>query len=532
MHVPMKIAPVALLMVLLAACAPAPAAPTTASTAAATAVSTPAASPAPTTAPTAVQTTVAPATSAPTAAPTTASTAAPTTAPIAAARIAVQLADNSLQLVDPSGGPSIMFPPTNPADLLSISGLGNVQGDKLYLALSGQTSSVVRVGASTLQTLDWIKGPINGLAVSPAYVAWGKLDQSGAKPIIQIMLSAPDGSGVKTALSETVGAAPLTLRPLRWSQDGKKLFFAKDPTGLGGYILFGGFTNLWSLDPATGKATELLAERAKNALVCMDDLSPNEKYVVDHCSRSHVEVVDIAANKAAVITPPANVSEVGIVGGARFSPDSTKVAYGLARLDPANEQGWVAVSDGLSGKSTLIATSAAGSYFSVAAWLDARTLILQSGFAKPGIWLARVDGSSIKRVADGSFAGVLYSQTSSQNSGPGSARACGEIRTLGPNPPLEPAALQAEDCFFQAFQACQAATLSVTMAGVDAGTIDRFAVEPQAGGCRITGSVVHYVIPRPTAVPEQFTCQGLSRKNNGLLFSGCGSQGDIAVPAP
>src|SRR5205807_9061247 len=119
-----------------------------------------------------------------------------------------------------------------------------------------------------------------------------------------------------------------------------------------------------------------------------------EKYVADHCTTTHMEVVDIATNKATVINPPANVSGVGLVGGARFSPDSARVAYGLARHEPGNEQGWVALSDGLSGKSTLIATSPAQDYFSVAAWLDAGTLILQSNGTAPGVWLARTDGSS------------------------------------------------------------------------------------------------------------------------------------------
>ena len=66
----------------------------------------------------------------------------------------------------------------------------------------------MRIGPNGPQTLDWIKGPINGLAVSAAYVAWGKLDQSGAKPVTQIMLSAPDGTGVKSALSEPVSGIP------------------------------------------------------------------------------------------------------------------------------------------------------------------------------------------------------------------------------------------------------------------------------------------------------------------------------------
>jgi hypothetical protein len=506
----------ALLIGSLAACGgtATPPAPTAAPTAAATA-----AAAAPTS--TSVPATPTQAPPVPTAVPPTVQ---PTVAPVAPVRIAVQLADNSVMLIDLSGGKSLAFKASDPADVASISGYGNVLGDKLYLALSGRTSTVVRIGANGPQTLDWIKGPIDGLAVSANYLAWGKLDQSGAKPTVQIMLSALDGSGVKTALKETVGAAPIVLKPLRWSQDGARLFFGREPSGIGGYILFGGFTNLWSLDPAGGKATELLHERAKNAFVCMDDLSPNEKFVADHCNLKHIEVVDIAANKAAVIDPPANVSGVGLVGGARFSPDSSRVAYGLARHNPDNEQGWVGVSDALSGKSKLVATSPAKDYFSVAAWLDSDTLVLQSNGQTPGIWLARADGSSSKRLADGIFVGILNSQTT--------ARACGEVRTLGPNPPREAAALQAEDCFFKAFQQCQAATLTVTMAGVDAGTINNFALEKQGDNCRITGSVVRYVVPRPTPVPEQFICQGLTRKNGGLLFTACGAQGDIVVPAP
>jgi hypothetical protein len=448
----------------------------------------------------------------------------PTAVPVAPVRIAVQMADNSIVLVDTSGNKSLAYKAGDPADLASIAGAGNVLSDKLYLALSGKASTIMRIGANGPQTLDWIKGPIVGLAVTANRLAWGKADVNGAKPTTSIVLSALDGSGLKTALSEPVGTVPRVLKPLRWSQDGTHVFFGKEPLGIGGYILFGGFTNLWSLDPAGGKATEVLAERAKNALVCMDDLSPNEKFVADHCNSKHIEVVDIAANKSTVIDPPVNVTPVGLVGGARFNPDSTRVAYGLARHEPDNEQGWVAVSDSLSGKSRLVAISPAKDYFWVAAWLDADTLVLQSNGQTPGIWLARADGSNTKPLAEGIFVGVLNSQSSAQ--------ACGEVRTLGPNAPRDAAALQAEDCFFQAFQQCQLATLTVTMSGVDAGTINRFAIEKQGDNCRISGSLVRYVVPRPTPMPEQFICQGLTRKNGGLLFSACGAQGDIVVPAP
>ena len=90
--------------------------------------------------------------------PTVQPTVQPTAEPAAAVRIAVQLADNSVILVDQSGGKSLAFKASDPADLASISGIGNVLGDKLYLALSGRASSVVRIGANGPQTLDWIEG--------------------------------------------------------------------------------------------------------------------------------------------------------------------------------------------------------------------------------------------------------------------------------------------------------------------------------------------------------------------------------------
>ena len=103
---------------------------------------------------------------------------------------------------------------------------------------------------------------------------------------------------------------------------------------------------------------------------------------------------------------------------------------------------------------------------------------------------------------------------------------------LGPNPPGDKSAQLAEDCFFQAFQQCRAAALTVTMSGVDAGTINRFTLEKNGDRCRIVDSVVIYVVPRPTAAPQVSTCADLVRQNGGLLFKGCGDQGDILVPAP
>lgn len=71
-------------------------------------------------------------------------------------------------------------------------------------------------------------------------------------------------------------------------------------------------------------------------------------------------------------------SAMAFCSSARFSPDLTRVAFALAKRDPENEQGWVAVSDGLSGGSKLIVTGQPGEYFTIVGWLNADTLLLQS----------------------------------------------------------------------------------------------------------------------------------------------------------
>ena len=108
------------------------------------------------------------------------------------------------------------------------------------------------------------------------------------------------------------------------------------------------------------------------------------------------------------IQPPAVVTDAAVLGDARFSPDGSRLAFAMARSAPDNEQGWVAVSQGMSGPARLVAASPAGDYFSVWGWLDDQTLILQSHGATPGLLLARAEEASTpRRLADGTLLAVL-----------------------------------------------------------------------------------------------------------------------------
>ena len=343
--------------------------------------------------------------------PTSTATPLPAVSPTAvktapAARIAVQLPDNSVQLVDASGQTTPLAKLDGRVDSASLFLAQNTLGSAIYLPVAGQVPSVVRVDAGGVRKLDWIKGSLTGLAVSATRLAWGVNDLPNSPSTSEIFISGLDGSQVKSILKETYTGVPRALRPLRW--EGERLYFSKEPLGLGGYILFGGITSVWSYDARDGKITELVPGQ-QNALVCIDDLSSNAQLMADHCGAQNMRVTNLADNKTTVINPPANIGPIGAVGGARFSPNGSTLAYALARRQPDNEQGWVAVTNRFSGDSKLVATSPAGDYFTVVAWLDTDTLVLQSGLQTPGVWTVRVDGSNLKRWSDGIFLSLVGS---------------------------------------------------------------------------------------------------------------------------
>jgi hypothetical protein len=111
------------------------------------------------------------------------------------------------------------------------------------------------------------------------------------------------------------------------------------------------------------------------------------------------------------------------------------------------------------------------------------------------------------------------------------AQKCGAVLIVRGNQFADQAAAkQAENCFWQAYQHCQAATLRVTTMGVDAGTIRLFTITPKAGSCQVTDAVQTYVVPNHTSAVTTYTCSGVKQQASGLLFQSCGQEGNVSVP--
>ena len=101
------------------------------------------------------------------------------------------------------------------------------------------------------------------------------------------------------------------------------------------------------------------------------------------------------------------------MGSARFSPTGDRVAFALAQGDPSNERGWVAISDRSGGVAKSILAGEPGSYYTALGWLDDQTLLVQSNSmvcdltCTNEILMVSADGSSVTKVADGSFLTVM-----------------------------------------------------------------------------------------------------------------------------
>ncbi|HEX7734203.1 MAG TPA: hypothetical protein VF458_05060 [Ktedonobacteraceae bacterium] len=97
-------------------------------------------------------------------------------------------------------------------------------------------------------------------------------------------------------------------------------------------------------------------------------------------------------------------------------------------------------------------------------------------------------------------------------------------------PADESNAKKVEDCFWQAYQHCNPATMVYSQGGVDTATIHTFSLKSQNGGCVVTDALQHQVVPRPAQSAGNHVCSGLQQQTDGLHFLSCAGEGDVVVP--
>jgi hypothetical protein len=212
--------------------------------------------------------------------------------------------------------------------------------------------------------------------------------------------------------------APSHLLFERWSADGQSFYFSQEPWGIGGYLILSGASSLYFFNATDSSVTEITPFNLAGQALCLDDFYGEVFLVVDHCGTPTLNVHDRGTGQITTIGAPTDGSQLGpqgeavtehtLIGSARFSPDGQQVAFALARGNPEAEQGWVAVSDGLSGGSRLVWASDVGGFYTVIGWLTDELLLLQwSGTTENSIWVVNASGSDGYKLVVGTFLSLV-----------------------------------------------------------------------------------------------------------------------------
>jgi len=296
--------------------------------------------------------------------------------------------------------------------------LGGAISGTAYVIDTNQ-GKVVAVDINGGHDLTFIQKPTYGLAVwrgglgTQPLLAWGT-QPATTDGSTSLMVASPDGSNLQTLLTispQTTSIVALVAEA--WSVDGKSLYFSKEPTGIGGYILFGGASNLYKIDITTKEVTEIIPQAPSTGLqICLDAISGDYRYIADHCTKGVITIRDLQAGSSATLQPPSDFTSYQVVGSARFSPAGDRVAFALAKNDPNAEQGWVAVGSRSGGNAALILTSEPGNYYTVLGWLDDQTILVQSNtVGSPNgvnqVLTVSADGSTVTTLYEGIFLTVI-----------------------------------------------------------------------------------------------------------------------------
>jgi hypothetical protein len=336
-------------------------------------------------------------------------------------RVAVRAADDTVQIVDTG------FAAPQASQVAGLLPMGGSVGQTVYVLDFKDQPKAQVVDASGTKTLDFVQKPDYGLAVWPGNgsdkprLAWATAPTGQPPATTQLLVADVDGSNVTAVLTETITTdqPPYQLVAQRWSADGQSLYFSREPVGIGGYIPFNGASSLYRYSLADKSVTELIPFNAKDGkFLCLDDLSADVSLALGTCGKLPGIMVHSVSGGSLdqAIQPPADLTGFRLLGGARFSPGASRVAFGLAKGDPSGEQGWVAVSDTLSGTAKLVTTSPAGHYYTVVAWLNDHTLLLQdnaldcSRVCANSVWTVFTDGSRLTKLTDGTFLTLVGGQ--------------------------------------------------------------------------------------------------------------------------
>jgi len=351
----------------------------------------------------------------PTLAPVPTETVAPTETPVPEPAV-VTFAEGAFHIYSLSG--SLLESRQAPGLQWVRPGKVQILGGTIYYVDSGDAGvgGVVKcVSESGIEELSYTAAPALmelTFAVSPdeSTVAWAHSGWVDTGPVSQMWIANRDGSGARLAVESSANDTIedyYILEPYRWMPEGDLLYIWQI-TGIGGYILFFGYSSLYRYSPASASITPLVPAEATGG-PCWNSVSPDHLYLVGSCvgasGAQGMRERDLLTGEETVF--PVWPGEQGQAGAGAYSPTGSRLAYAIARgEDPNNEAGRVLVV--LSrGEDPLAIASITDGYFSDLAWVDEERLIVGSWQGEvANVHLLGLDGT-MAPVGIGSLVGLM-----------------------------------------------------------------------------------------------------------------------------
>jgi hypothetical protein len=237
-------------------------------------------------------------------------------------------------------------------------------------------------------------------------IGWSHTSWSGGPPFSQLWMSdIAGGSPILIAQTETLDdiAEFFVLEPVRWLDDGD-LVYAWQVTGIGGYILFFGWSSMYSYDVASGAISPVASLAPDVTAPCWTGLTGDGAFAAGACGAAG-EVIE-RNTQTGVDTVFPVLADQGQAGAAAHAPLGTRMAYAIARGDPEDEAGQLILVAARGEGPSLIASHAPGAFDEIQ-WIDEERMAV-------GYWdgeatfvdVVAVDGSR-SAVGQGRLIGLM-----------------------------------------------------------------------------------------------------------------------------
>jgi hypothetical protein len=256
-------------------------------------------------------------------------------------RLVVQLPDSSIVFVS-LDGQQTPIAAESPKGLFA-TGFGRhaMQDGPMIYARSAWVQPayyVIDTLSGKVLTLEFIPPATTSLAVRsltdsigpvdpPASLAWGTLRGEGTTST-SLHVTAPDGTDIP--LGEEVSdvmsepGQEFAFVPLRWGPDGS-LYYSRMPLGIGGYIPYLTFSDLWLYDLPSGENTQLIRS-SEPGQVCLDELSADVRLLASTCEFGQIQVLNLSSDEMTTIRLPEGLGDAQ-PGSVRFSPGGDRLVY-------------------------------------------------------------------------------------------------------------------------------------------------------------------------------------------------------------